>query len=51
MGGEWFEDLFGNPDEVSEKTMVQIALEELETQLGITNDPATVLCRVHRVSK
>lgn len=49
LGGEWFEALFGSPDEVSEETITQVALEELETQLSLTARPTNVFCKIQKV--
>ena len=50
LGGEWFGELFGNPDEVSEDLITEVALKELRNQLGIVKQPSTVLSRIHKVS-
>ncbi len=49
LGGEWFESLFGSPDEVSEEKMTEAALDELRVQLGLVKQPSQVLCRIHKV--
>ena len=50
LGGEWFEEQFGNPADVSEDTMAQVAKEELQHHLGIEKQPITVISRIHKVS-
>lgn len=50
LGGEWFEDLFGNPDEVSNQSIIKVAREELRLHLGITADPTNVLGKINKVS-
>ncbi len=49
MGGEWFESLFGNPDEVSEESIKKIALTELKEQLRITKQPTHAVSMIHKV--
>ena len=49
LGGEWFEDLFGNPDEVSDEFIIGVAQEELRLHLGITSHPTSVLGKIHKV--
>ena len=49
IGGEWFESLFGNPDDVSTESLIEVAVEELGAHLGITKDPTFVLGRIHKV--
>ena len=49
LGGEWFEKLFGQPEEVSEESIIQAALEELKNQLGITERPTHQICRIQKV--
>ena len=39
MGGEWFRELFGDPDTVKIDTLTNAALESLHHQLGIKQDP------------
>jgi hypothetical protein len=50
LGGEWFEDLFGSPDEVSNEFIERIAREELKHHLGITSHPTDALSKIHKVS-
>ncbi len=50
LGGEWFEDLFGSPDEVSSESIVEVALEELKSHLAITSTPTYVLSKIQKVS-
>lgn len=49
MGGEWFEELFGNPNTVDTSTISTAALKALHTQLGITKDPTDCIVNVHKV--
>lgn len=50
LGGEWFEKLFGSPDEVSIESIIGVAREELRLHLGITSDPTETLGRIHKVN-
>lgn len=48
LGGEWFEQLFGDPDTVSDDVITQAALEDLEEHLGITQLPFHAITRIHK---
>ncbi len=50
MGGEWFNGLFGDPGSVHEDTLSQIALEELNRQIGITAPPSFINTAILRDS-
>uniref|UniRef100_A0AAR2KFE0 Protoporphyrinogen oxidase n=1 Tax=Pygocentrus nattereri TaxID=42514 RepID=A0AAR2KFE0_PYGNA len=39
MGGSWFEEVFGQPDHVTEQELLDRAAEALKTHLGITDAP------------
>ena len=48
MGGSWFPELFGSPDEVKTDTLDNAALESIGEQLRITQDPLlmqTTICK------
>lgn len=49
LGGEWFEDLFGDPHIVNTGTIVQAALDALRDHLEITEEPTRVIAQVHKV--
>lgn len=49
LGGEWFEDLFGNTCAVSEEAITLVALEELRNQIGLVKKPSRILCQIHKV--
>ena len=49
MGGEWFEELFGNPAKVKEETIKSTALEALKEHLGITQEPSHTIVSIHKV--
>lgn len=49
IGGEWFESIFGRPDEASYESIKNVALEELRNHLGITKKPTHVLCKIQKV--
>ena len=51
LGGEWFEDLFGNPEKVNEESIKRIALVELKNQLGITKSPTRAISKIHKVRR
>nr|QIA61821.1 protoporphyrinogen oxidase [Halichondria panicea]QIZ30884.1 protoporphyrinogen oxidase [Halichondria panicea] len=50
MGGEWFDGLFGDPGSVREDTLSQIALEELNRQIGISAPPSFISTAILRDS-
>lgn len=50
MGGHWFEELFGDPNTVSEDRLVEAALESLHIQLGINASPDQCMVSVLKVS-
>ncbi|XP_066533940.1 protoporphyrinogen oxidase [Hoplias malabaricus] len=39
MGGAWFEEVFGDPDSVTEKVLLDRASEALRTQLNVSQTP------------
>ncbi|XP_002127282.2 protoporphyrinogen oxidase-like [Ciona intestinalis] len=43
MGGSWFQELFGDPNLVSNQTLESAALESISQQLGIHKDPMNVI--------
>ena len=49
LGGQWFEQLFGDPDTVSDDVITRAALEDLEEHLGITQQPSNAITRIHKV--
>ena len=49
IGGEWFESLFGDPDDMSEEALAEVAVQELENHLGIAERPSVKLSRIHKV--
>ena len=49
MGGEWFEELFGDPSTVSEDTILSTALEALQQHLGISQQPSHTIVSVEKV--
>lgn len=50
MGGEWFEELFGDPNTVKDDTLVNIALQSLHTQLEISQEPSDCHVTVQKVN-
>ena len=44
MGGWWFQELFGDPDEIEESKLIEIGCSALSEQLGIHQDPT--YCKV-----
>lgn len=42
LGGEWFQELFGDPSTCQKDTLSQTALEELHKHLGITAQPSFI---------
>lgn len=49
MGGEWFEELFGDPSTASEDTILSTALETLQEHLGITQQPSHAITSIEKV--
>ena len=49
MGGEWFEELFGDPFTVSEDTILSTALEALQQHLGISQQPSHTIVSIEKV--
>lgn len=49
MGGEWFEELFGDPSAVTEETILSTALETLNEHLGISQPPSHSIVSVEKV--
>ena len=49
LGGQWFEQLFGDPYTVTDDVITQAALEDLESHLGITQQPSCIITRVLKV--
>ncbi|GFU54331.1 protoporphyrinogen oxidase [Nephila pilipes] len=39
IGGRWFKDMFGDPDSVSEDTLLQISMEEVGKRFNTTDKP------------
>ena len=50
MGGEWFEELFGDPNTVNDDTLVNTALQSLYTQLEISQEPSDCHVTVQKVN-
>lgn len=50
MGGEWFEELFGDPSSVSSERMLQTALKAVHSCLKITQDPIRNTVAIHKAS-
>ena len=50
MGGYWFKDLFGDPDDVKKEILVQTALQSLCDEVGITHqDPLYCVVNILKV--
>ena len=49
MGGAWFNELFGNADEVDTQMFGQIAIEAVKEQLHIDKKPFRVISGVVKV--
>ena len=39
MGGAWFQEVFGSPEEVSEQHLLEKATEAVRSHLGVTTAP------------
>ncbi|XP_011405872.1 PREDICTED: protoporphyrinogen oxidase-like [Amphimedon queenslandica] len=48
MGGEWFQELFGDPETIRSSTLSDIALKSLHTQLGISSDPLDCIATIQK---
>lgn len=54
MGGAWFQEVFGNPDEVTEQLLLDRATQAVTSHLGVTTPPIwsiVALLKVRRVSE
>ena len=49
MGGEWFEELFGDPSTASKETILSTALDALREHLGITQQPSHTIVSIEKV--
>ena len=49
LGGQWFEELFGEPAHADESAITSAALEDLHHHLGISQPPSHIITRIHRV--
>ena len=49
MGGEWFNELFGDPSTASEDTILATALETLQEHLGISQEPSHTIVSIEKV--
>lgn len=50
MGGHWFEELFGDPNSVSEESLAQAALQSLHDQTGMSPvDPQQCIVNILKV--
>lgn len=48
LGGEWFNELGGDPDT---NDIIKIALESLRDHMGVNDEPSNIVARVHKVCK
>ena len=49
MGGEWFDDLGDEPDNISTNDIIRIALDSLEDHMGVSDEPSNVVAQIHKV--
>ncbi len=49
IGGEWFEKIFGKTSEVSVEAVTEVAMEELQSHLGIKKQPTHFTTRIQKV--
>ena len=49
MGGAWFEQHFGDPNDVSEKEIAEIAINEARKQIGASEKPIRTIVNIHKV--
>ncbi len=52
LGGEWFEELFGDPDNVNGESLVETALQSVCDQTGMSStiDPNHCYVNILKVS-
>ena len=51
MGGQWFKELFGNPDSVTGESLVEAALQSISDQTGMSSiDPNHYYVNILKVS-
>lgn len=50
MGGAWFEETFGHPDDVSSDTLFESALETMRNHLGVTLEPVRFKVTINKVN-
>ncbi|GFQ75788.1 protoporphyrinogen oxidase [Trichonephila clavata] len=48
IGGRWFKEMFGDPENVSENTLLQISMEEVAKRFNITDKPMRYKVLVQR---
>lgn len=49
MGGTWFQEVFGAPENVKEERLLSKAIEAVRCHLGVTAAPSWSRVSVHRV--
>ena len=49
MGGAWFDEYFGNPDNCDISEMEDIAVTTVRDHLGIKEEPFRVISRLQKV--
>ena len=49
MGGEWFDELGEDPGNISTNDITRIALEALTDHMGVSDEPSSVVARIHKV--
>lgn len=51
MGGAWFQEVFGDPDGVSEQALLDRATQGVASHLGVTAPPVWSLVALQKVSE
>lgn len=50
-GGEWFEELFGDPSSVTHDKLLETSLRNVHKCLGIKDEPIRYDVNIHKVSQ
>ena len=49
MGGAWFEQHFGDPNDVNEQEIAEIAINEARKQIGAMEKPIRTIVNIQKV--
>ncbi|KAL0984974.1 hypothetical protein UPYG_G00151310 [Umbra pygmaea] len=48
MGGAWFQEVFGNPEEVKKQLLLERATQAVTSHLGVTTSPVWSMVQIHK---